>query len=456
MVQIHKFIFVLLIAIMIAGQAAVPVMAQSNTPTASENFLSLADIHFDPFIACYSAGKKSCPLIQKLRESPASDWPRILQADDAGKPRYQEDTSYPLLVSALASARQTAAVQHVKFVIILGDFLAHDYRHYYKMYSGDTSLAGYQAFVSKTFAFLAAQIEQTFPGKDVYTVVGNNDTYFSDYSSEPDGAFFSMMAEKFSPLIRNKNNQQTMRHDFKTAGYYAETLPGSAKIRLIALNSVLFSYKAKGKGVSMAAESELVWLKRELAQAKQNHQRVMILMHIPPGIDVYSSGGIRLFTLMELWQQRYTSSFHAMLDNYSDQIMGIFGGHLHSDWMQYVTVHKMPDIIETGTPSVSPIFGNDPGYKIYSYSLNPARLDQFVSYYYPINDKPEWSTMLHFNRPNLLICDDCPGESDSSIRFSDLSHLNAHTDKPRKQWHPYYWCSTSDAKISAADKCLSN
>ena len=448
MTRIRKLIFALSIAIYFASHAAAPAFASavsSNNPR-QFTFLTIADIHFDPFISCYTVSKKPCPLIQKLRALPANLWADILQTYDTTSARYQQDTNYPLLKSALTDAKKSAQTKQVTFVLVLGDFLGHDFRHYYKIYSQDKSAAGYQLFVKKTLIFITSQIAQAFPGIDVYSVVGNNDTYFGDYASDPHGPFFADMGRLVSGLVKSKTSRNIMEQEFRSAGYYAVTIPDQPGLKLIVLNSVLFSYKAKGKGVSDAADKQLDWLVHELESVKLHHQKAIIAMHIPPGIDIFSTPHVRLFTLLELWQQKYTARFQAVLQTYAGQIAGLLAGHLHSDWAQFVITDNDQDITETGTPAISPIFGNNPGYKIYSYSIDPVRLNNFVTYYYPINNHTEWSAGYNFNRPNLLDCTDCPNKNNTLSLLGRLIHLSS--DSAGAKWNPSYWCAIRDSLYS--------
>src|SRR5205085_10500244 len=138
--------------------------------------------------------------------------------------------------------------------------------------------------------------------------------------------------------------QLAMQKQFSNAGYYALQLPYAENLRLIALNTNLFSYKAKGKNLDSAAVSELNWLHAELQSAKNAHQRVFIAMHIPNGIDIYATTHTRLFRLTTLWKSEYIQRFEAELKQYSADIAGIFAGHLHRNQYQILTydTHEIP------------------------------------------------------------------------------------------------------------------
>ena len=169
----------------------IPVQAETHPSSQQVSttypFLTLADIHFDPFLGCHRVSP--CPLIQKLQRADVSEWPAILKAGDNDPPQYKQDTNYALLTTSLAAVKAEAAIHHVQFVIVLGDFLAHEFRHRYKKFTHDRSRAHYQLFVKKTLTFVNNEIAHTFPNINVYSVVGNNDSYHGDYYSSPHDFF---------------------------------------------------------------------------------------------------------------------------------------------------------------------------------------------------------------------------------------------------------------------------
>lgn len=351
---------------------------------ASITFLSLSDIHFDPFVTCYAAKQKPCPFVLRLKNAPASQWPALFAANDQHKPVYRQDTGYPLLEASLAAAKTAADKYHVQFVWVLGDFLGHNLRKSYRLYTQDKSLAGYQAFINKTLAFVSNEVNKTFPKVDVYPVIGNNDTTSWDYHVIPKGGFLGDTKDAWAPFIKNAANRSAFNASFPYAGYYAVTVPGDDALRVIVLNTVLFSYKSQGAAADVAASQQLRWLNDQLQAAVDQHQKVLIAMHIPMGIDVYASLRIRLFTLIYLWRPNYAAQFKESLARYSNVIEGVFSGHLHSDWFQLYSIDNDHAIAMAGTPSVSPIFGNDPSFKVYRYNVSTGTLQDYYSYTLPI------------------------------------------------------------------------
>lgn len=346
---------------------------------ASFRFLSLSDIHYDPFIGCYRVKQRPCPLIIALKKAPVSAWPSLLQAGDQVPPAYGFDTGYPLLTKALSLAKSEAEKNHVTFVWVLGDFLGHDFKKYYRQYSLDKSTEGYQAFSKKTLAFVAQQLAATFPTLDIYPILGNNDTLTRDYQVEPNGAELREITTLFAPLIKTPENRASFVRQFPVAGYYEVHPHGTGGLNILALNSILFSHKCKGQAAALAALNELSWLKSRLGAASAAHQSVFLAMHIPLSLDVYATPYLRLFTLFYLWKPVYVLSYQSLLSHYHTCITGIFSGHLHSTWFQWWSAGGGSDIAMAGTGSISPIFGNHPGFNVYEVDEKSHDVEETVT-----------------------------------------------------------------------------
>lgn len=361
-----------------------PQVFAKNNNDLSFYFLAFADIHFDPFAACY--GKTvPCSLLERLRAASVNDWPMMLSAGDQSAPRYRRDTNYVLLTQSLLEAKTAAKKNHADFVLVLGDTLGHDFQRYYKKYTRDKKMIGYRDFVHKTLEFVNRELSRTFPDTSVFMVTGNNDTYSRNYQSVPRGLFFARTGALWSTLIKDADSRAAMRRAFSAGGYYAVDVPGDSAVRLIVLNSVLFSVKAIGAAAEQAASDQLGWLHDQLQQAKQHHQRILIALHIPPGIDVYATRRWRLFTLLEFWKSDPLARFKRELAPYHSQIIAIFSGHLHYDWSQSLRVDGLHDIPVVSVPSVSPFFGNDPSFKIYHYSAVSGGVNEIDTYTFSVS-----------------------------------------------------------------------
>lgn len=342
----------------------------------SLRILSLSDIHFNPFTSC-STTKNSCSLIDDLQKNNIQNWSILLQKSDTKFQYRGRDTGYPLLMSSLTEAKKAAKNHQVQIVIVLGDNLAHEYTRLFKRYSHDKSSSAYHHFVNQTIEFLFYQLSLTFPSTPIYIAVGNNDTYQNNYTSQPKGQFLKETANDAARLMP-ANQRNNFIQQFQNAGYYSVLL--NQNIRLLMLNSVLFSYKAKGDGVSAAAIDQLIWLKKQLHLAKLQNEKVIIAMHIPPVYDFYLTSRVRVMTLFQFWHKEYIIQYDQLLQEFSHQIIGVIAGHQHTDQLKYTNFYDGYEIPMLSTSSISPIFGNDPQFSVYTFSLTHFQLIENVPY----------------------------------------------------------------------------
>jgi hypothetical protein len=80
----------------------------------------------------------------------------------------------------------------------------------------------------------------------------------------------------------------------------------------------------------------------------------------------------------------------SQLEEFSPQIDAILAGHLHLNWFHIKTLPNGKEIPMTGTPAISPIFFTDPGFKIYSYSPQTQKLNDFAIYRYSMEADQTW------------------------------------------------------------------
>lgn len=361
------------LAISIYSAGASCIYAETvKEPAQPVYFIGLADIHFDPFVNCDVSGGK-CPLIAKLKSAPVSQWQGLLASAHIKESRIGQDTNYALLSKALAEAGEQANKHQAEFVVVLGDMLGHEYRNDYRAYSGDRSYSGYVQFANKTMAFITQELAAAFPDKSVYMTVGNNDSYSGDYITRPREQFFHDIGNMWAKLIKQPVNKASMLKTFTTAGYYAIQL--QPDLRLLVLNTVMFSHKAGGRGSDQAALVELNWIHQQLASAKANKQRVIIAMHIPMNIEVYAMSRIYLFNALSLWKPAFAKAFEADIQEFAPEIAGMLSGHTHFGWFHI----KQDQVPMSGVPAISPIFGQAPKFKLYEVFPND-RMNEASTY----------------------------------------------------------------------------
>jgi hypothetical protein len=378
-----RIYFKLCLILLLMNGVTISFAAAPIPPSTTSHFLVLSDIHFDPFSACRHIGSDSCPLIQALTKAKPSAWANLLKQYETSDTFYRhEDSNYALLHTTLIAAQQASKAQHTQFVLILGDMLTHDLRSSYQTYSGDHSQEGYDLFVKKMVMFLVDELHHAFPGQDVYLLQGNHDHAREGYVVDTEAAFYEALSTPWATLIKNKANRESMLRTFPQGGYYAVDLPHQPHIRLMMLNSILFSNHARGKAMQQMVTQELNWLQQELEMAKEKNQMIWIAMHVPQFRNVYSANGLPLLHLESLWYAPDRVRFDNELRLFSDRIAVLFAGHLHTHWCDAIATQG-GSMLVVGVPSVSPINGNDPMFQIYQYESQQGRLKAVTNYVYP-------------------------------------------------------------------------
>ncbi len=435
------------------------IFAQPST----SRFMAVSDIHFNPFNACIQ-NVVPCPVINVLKQTPSSQWNATLASYDSQIPAYGKDSGYILFKSTMTELQQKAIANKINFVVILGDFLGHDYKDNYQLYSGDLTQSGYESFVKKTFEFLASELAKTFPNIDVYPVIGNNDSYEGDYGSDVNTQFHSDLAKIFAPLIKNPTAQQSIQQDFSQTGYYsAEVGKG---LHLIALDTNYFSTRAANNStVDSNAKAQLAFLSTELAFAKRTGEKALIVMHVPDAVDVYVTMKQNPFAVIETWKSNYIPRFQTVLFANQLAISAVLAGHFHADWQQVLFSKKAP-VLVNGVPAISPQFGNNPGYKIYEYTVHNSSLINFDTYFYNLNLN-QWNAEYNFNQVYQPSCKNCrvlsgmqlltkTGASADQYKLFYAVSTNSQPITKSNKWIPFYWCATQSAVAADYQTCVNN
>lgn len=337
----------------------------------------ISDVHFDPFY--------DTSLFQALNAADHTQWAGIFATSTVTTPaEWGSDSNYLLLHLALSSVQARGASSSI--AIFPGDMLSHHFdTTFYSLY-GSTDYDAMKAFAYKTAAFLATEVRSYLGNIPVMFALGNNDEYEGDFKLEPNSQFLSDTAEVFyTDFLNSTADHQSFLNTYEAGGYYSAEPLGSG-LEVIVLNSVFFSPDA-ASDVADAVQTELSWLDTTLASAQAAGKKVWLLMHVPPGANIHSTkdyldaeGHISEAKMM--WVADYQASFLQTLSKYSSIVTLTIAGHTHMDEF------RLPSGALEGLPSISPIDGNDPAFKLITFSADTFAPIDYSSLNYDLANTP--------------------------------------------------------------------
>ncbi|MCX5977230.1 MAG: DUF3089 domain-containing protein, partial [Coprothermobacterota bacterium] len=423
----------------------------TNTTTATSfPVVVFSDVHFNPF---YDPS-----LVPALISAEVGEWAGIFKTSSITAPSaWGADTNYPSLELALSSIKQNLGSSPL--VIYTGDVLGHDIpQYFYTTLTGTinprtpTEVAAMKAFIDKTAAFVMGQVRASVGNIPVMFAVGNSDSYSgygptspdSDFS--PSSTFLPDTAELFyTKFLNSTPDHQEFLSSFTSAGYYSVE-PAGTNLMVIGLNTIVFSPGVPGDNDGIV-NTELAWLDSKLASAKSDGKKVWLLMHAPPGADigttaesVESTGQIASAAMM--WKPAYQTSFLQVLAKYPGLITLMLAGHTHMDEYRIPSSSNVLEI----TPAISPCFGNNPAFKVFTFANDASKPSDYRSLNYDLAAIPApgqfnsyYAFSAAYSMPGLL------GDSLAQL-FPTLA-----TDSAKQALYRGYYYSGHNSPNSTAD-----
>ena len=342
----------------------------------------VSDIHFEPFWDPEKAAQ--------LATAPVATWKAILSSpDSAGRAEKfaaveqtchakGEDTTYALLTSSLRAMRNDAA--GAKFITVSGDLMSHAFTCKFATVFPKASPGDYRAFAEKTVEFVVESLRSSFPGVPVYAALGNNDSGCGDYQLDASSDFLSDAGKVITADLRGPERARALE-EFAAGGYYSATLPAPVEhTRLLILDDLFMSRRyqtCSGNDDSAPAAAQIAWLEKQLSDARDKHEKIWVLAHIPPGVDPYSTVTKGKDICKGNAPQMYLSSeaLPEALARYGDVIKLAIFAHTHMDEVRLLEPAKT-SAKEEGVPvkmvsSISPVDGNNPSFTV--ARVDPAK-----------------------------------------------------------------------------------
>lgn len=161
----------------------------------------------------------------------------------------------------------------------------------------------------------------------------------------------------FNEILGNEGAHNThVETTFKQGGWYMFELDDVMILNLNGMYPFYSNHQAKEKA------SEMIDWVSETLDANPG-KKFMTQSHVYFGDNFYKS-------LEVLWDQSYTNDMLKVLDAHKNDMMVALGAHTHSVKLMAPESAVVPnlDIVEVISPAVSPVYNNNPGYGIFTFS----------------------------------------------------------------------------------------
>jgi sphingomyelin phosphodiesterase acid-like 3 len=361
----------------VVGSAAV-----AQTTAATGRALLISDVHLDPLA--------DPAIVGQLIAAPVSQWEAMFESSQQKSfSPYGSDTNYRLLISALAAA---AAQEPFDYAVFTGDALRHNFAQAFVAAGGTADQ--FPEFAAKTEAFVVQELQNRLKVPVVATL-GNDDSSCGDYQIPPSSPFLAATANQLSVLADSAEAKST----FQLGGFYSIAHPTVADQEIIVLNTIFWSasYKSCVPNSGDPGEAEIEWLGWKLYTARLRHHGVTLVMHIPPGMDAYTSSHGQCQSPTSFWKAQYSTKFGELMSSYSDVVQLAFAGHIHMDDFRVVAAGAASLPLRI-TPSVSPIFKNNPAFSVMTYSLTTGAVSNITTYFLSLSTPtPSWAKEYQFD-----------------------------------------------------------
>lgn len=420
------------------------------------NIPHISDIHFNPFY--------DSTLVPQLIAAKVNQWESIFQTSKIKEfgTVSKNETNYILLDSSLKDMAKTS--KNPDFIIFTGDFLAHEFPDKFKQHAPEGS--DYDTFVEKTIEFVVLMFKKYFPKTPVYISLGNNDCYAGDYQIIPEGKFLKKTTPVFlDKFLETWENRSSFSATYLVGGYFTVAPRGTENTLIISLNSNFFSPKHNNTVNYDPGKRQLDWFEKQLVFAQQKKQKAWLLLHIPPGTNVYTSVQKNQYTLM--WKPEYNDRFISLVKTYAPVITAGFCGHTHMDDFRVLVDAQASQAISFVriAPAISPQFGNNPGYLQMSYDRQEFSLKNYVLYYLNLEiTDPTWAKEYSFSdvygqtaiTAATMLAVYHAMKTDPAVRKSYMNYYNV-SDRP----HPSltdanlkgYWCGIGNWTQTTFESC---
>lgn len=263
------------------------------------------------------------------------------------------DSSESLVDAALASLQKEGPYN---VVVVLGDIGPHSSE------SPEMTQRAIKAIADKLRRlFINKPPEQEMI---ILPVIGNNDVFPTYAVPTEDGdPQLLFVADQFKDLMTTEGYRQ-----FQRRGYYSVPL-SKHRVTFLVINANYYSVRHRELGEDPA--DQFKWVENQMIEAKAKGYRVILISHIPFGVNVYDES--------EALHSQYTDRIRSILRRYASTVLACLYGHYHSAYPLVLSAGEEPLVPMFICPSIAPSNYNNPGYYVFHISpLHEVDYDHYA------------------------------------------------------------------------------
>ncbi|CAI2369527.1 unnamed protein product [Moneuplotes crassus] len=357
------------------------------------------DLHYEPFYQTGSDIQRYC----RSDNSPLK-WITGYTQDNAS-PFGEYRCDAPKRLINLMLDKLDEIDPDIDVLLVSGDFIAHGIA----VEITDKVHDQYQILKDSISEVFLEMINKKFPNAIVLPAIGNNDIKYHYVSPQrgvtaPD--YYPFMYDLiFEKMDGNKNiGTQDMRDTFTKFGGFRYDY--SDDISFISFNSLYYNNKVPSKDTQIK-KAQFDWLANTIDQ-EQSERKFVIFFHVYPGVYIIKSP-------KSFWEQEAQLEFNRIIQRNSHKIILVTGAHSHyADVKVFFdkefTIQDFMNPKETEfranpvwallvTPSISPVFTNNPG--VTHLNLNDGFADNITWTFLELNRYPSDESEAQYNTFSL-------------------------------------------------------
>ncbi|KAF0980144.1 hypothetical protein FDP41_013358 [Naegleria fowleri] len=346
------------------------------------------------------------------------------------------------------------------FVFYGGDNLVHDDWNYSKEYN-----LNYAILVANA---LRVTLQGSRYQNRVIPAIGNHDLApINMYPLDPkmNEWYLHPVGDAFQFSFSSFPDGDAALASFKTSGYFTLLIePGFRAVVLNTqfqnpLNFWLLSTPDRDPG------KQLAWLDQVLGKAQQANEKVVILGHIPPGIDTGD--------FMEESTGNYNDDFSNLVAKYSSILVGQFYGHTHNDHFKLFQDPKTnaPTGVAWVTPAITQWLYHNPAFRLIQYNKKTLELENLYTFTANLTDaKDKLTWTLEYDALTGYGIPDLSPQTMTGLLYNKLNAVESYWNKFALRFtggYPYHGlcsfheecktkriCAMGNMQYSGYDKCI--